>query len=81
MPKTKRDLYAAIARKIGGHRGAVMRATLQQSILEDLFRSRISEADFASQLKEAERDLPEAFHRFFEIVKAKNRTLSWGGSN
>src|SRR5688572_1842761 len=81
MPKTKKDLYAAIAQKIGGGRGAVMRATLQQSILEDLFRSRMSEAEFALQLKRAEEDLSTAFNHFFEIVKAKNRSLTWVGAN
>jgi hypothetical protein len=80
-PTTKKDLYAAIAQKIGGHRGAAMRATLQQSILDDLFRSRMSEAEFAVQLKRAENDLSSAFIRFFEIVKARNRSLSWGGRN
>ena len=79
MPKTRRDLYSAIARKIGGPRGTVIRATLQQSIFNDVFRARVSDEEFAAQLADAERDRSKAFQRFFQIVRQNPR--SWGQPN
>jgi hypothetical protein len=76
---TRKDLYTAIAEKLSGQRGAAMRATLQQSIFSDLFRPRLSEEEFASQLLEAERDLSKAFQRFFQQVQERPRT--WGFPN
>jgi hypothetical protein len=71
MPKTKRDLYNAIADKIGGERGKRMRECFQQSPFKDLLNEEISDEDFASHLKKAERDLPKAFAHLEEMARER----------
>lgn len=58
MSKTRRDLLRVIARKIGGERGRRMREALHHCEESGFLDRPLSEEEFASQLENAERDLP-----------------------
>ena len=81
MPRTKRDLYLLVASKIGGTQGHCMRATLRQYMYGALFREKLTEDEFASQLRQAEVDLPYACAQFFQVVQEKAGSFSFGGAN
>ncbi len=58
MPKTRRDLLYAIADKIGGERGKRMREAVRKTGFPELLDRPMTDEEFATQLINAERDLP-----------------------
>jgi len=56
--KTRRDLFYAIAEKVGGERGKRMRELIRHSQFPALLDRPLAEEEFRTHLENAERDLP-----------------------
>lgn len=79
MPKTKRELYQAIANKVGGEHGKRMLECFQQAPFTDLLDKEISDEEFDLHLKKAEHDLPMAFARLEEMAREQPTVLGGAG--
>jgi hypothetical protein len=79
MPKTRRDLLLAIADKVGGERARRMREAVRQAKYDPLLERPISDAEFASRLEQAEKDLPTALESFENL--GPEDPGSWGFPN
>src|SRR5581483_6820849 len=78
MPKTKRDLFCAIAAAIGGERGKRMADAVRHLPFPELLDRPITDEEFDRQLEIARRDLPQALASF-EALGPELR--SWGFDN
>ncbi len=77
MQKTKRKLLYAIADKIGGVSAEKIRTALAaKTPIDDILDRPISEEEFASQLKDAEKIWPKALARLQSQEWAKSS--DWG---
>lgn len=69
----------AIADRIGGERGRRMREAVKHSAFADLLDRPMSDAEYAHQLQNAERDLPTVLANLEPVKPEPPGT--WGFSN
>lgn len=78
MPKTRRDLLYAIADKIGGERGKRMREAVRKTRFPELLDRPMTDEEFATQLRNAERDLPQVLASLETLRESPG---TWGFPN
>ena len=67
MAKTRRDLLYAIAERLGGERGRRMRDAIKHSAFADLLDRTMTDEEYATQLANAETDLPRVLANLEEL--------------
>ncbi|PTX91062.1 hypothetical protein [Opitutus sp. ER46] len=78
MAKTRRDLLLAIAKKVGGERGRRMRQAIREAETSGMMDRLISDAEYARQLENAERDLPGVLAKLETVLESPG---TWGFPN